>query len=124
MLKWAVAPEDRRRRDFHNRRPTFQKRRKLSIPNTHPNEIENMNQVPNDYNPKQSEQGIENEVESKSLFYMSLDHLPLAIVKQYERMIQEAENVSLVKPSRVSHTTTQTQVETEMVVRTEERDVP
>jgi len=131
MLKWAVAPEDRRRRDFHNRRPTFQKRRKLSLPNAQPKEIQNMNQdpgkelknAPNDYTRIQCGTRIEDEVESKSLFYMSLDHLPLAIVKQYERMIQEAENVS-----RVPHTTTQTQVETqvetEMVVRTEERDVP
>jgi len=29
--------------------------------------------------------------ESKSLYYMSLDHLPLAILKQYEKIIQETE---------------------------------
>jgi hypothetical protein len=45
--------------------------------------------IPNNLTTSNNNNNIINS-DSKSLLYMSLDHLPMAIVKQYERMLQDA----------------------------------
>lgn len=130
MLKWAVAPDDGRRRGS-----VVEKRRKLTYLNKNGG-VGHFGTVRKESEPRRLLQNkycvqrvhncqhacgrrmIKDDSESKSLFYMSLDHLPLAIVKQYEKMIPEAEDNELSNPRLKNNDQTET-MEAEMVVRTQ-----